>query len=107
MAFRLVVLGGASATPANATTVMTVSDRVDGQGARFREVISQRTYPTYEDALAAAVTPGGGQPLLVGLNPWQAAVPVPALMSLTLRRDFRTPAQQATESPWLRIFEVR
>jgi dolichyl-diphosphooligosaccharide--protein glycosyltransferase len=105
MTFRLVVLGGTSATPVNATTVLTVADRVDGQGAGFREVIAQRTYPTYEDALAAAAA--GEQTVIVGLDPWQAAVPVPALTTLTLRHDIRTAAQQPTESPWVRIFEVR
>ena len=108
MAFRLVALGGAAATPSNATTVLSVADRVDGSGVSFREVIAQRTYATYEEALAAAVAaPGTERAVIVGLDPWQAAVPVPALGSLHLRHDVRTAEQQPTESPWVRIFEVR
>jgi dolichyl-phosphooligosaccharide-protein glycotransferase len=107
MAFRLAVLGGAAATPSNATTVLSIADRVDEQGAGFREVIVQRTYPTYAAALAAAIEDGGERNVIVGLDPWQAAVPIAALHSLRLRSDFRTATQQPTESPWVRIFEVR
>jgi hypothetical protein len=101
------VLGGAAATPSNATTVLSIADRVDEQGAGFREVIVQRTYPTYAAALAAAIEDGGERNVIVGLDPWQAAVPIAALHSLRLRSDFRTATQQPTESPWVRIFEVR
>jgi asparagine N-glycosylation enzyme membrane subunit Stt3 len=108
MTFRLVVLGGAAATPSNATTVLSVADRVDERSVTFREVIAQRTYATYEEALAAAVAATGPErTVIVGLDPWQAAVPVAALRSLHLRHDVRTPAQQPTESPWVRIFEVQ
>jgi hypothetical protein len=71
-------------------------------------VIAQRTYATYEEALAAAAAATGTErTVIVGLDPWHAAVPVPALRSLRLRHDVRTPAQQPAESPWVRIFEVR
>lgn len=108
MAFRLTVLGGAAATPSNATTVLSIADRVDERGASFREVIAQQTYPTYEDALAATVGAGSRENIVIaGLDPWQAAVPVAPLKSLTLRHDVRTSSQQPTETPWVRIFEVK
>jgi dolichyl-diphosphooligosaccharide--protein glycosyltransferase len=104
MAYRLAVLGGAAATPAHATSVVTLADRTDGSGFRFRELVSQQVFPTYEAALAAAA--GRPQAVLAGLDPWQAAFPLPALPSLALVHEVRTPQQKPSETPWIRIFEV-
>ncbi|HUE89931.1 MAG TPA: STT3 domain-containing protein [Vicinamibacterales bacterium] len=106
MAYRLSVAGGHPATPANATTVMRVADRVDSNGVRFREVLTQQTYPTY-DAARQIVTPAEADALVVGLDPWVSAFPLPPLEAVTEVFNARTPEQQPTETPWVRVFEVR
>jgi dolichyl-diphosphooligosaccharide--protein glycosyltransferase len=106
MAFRLSVLGGIRATPSNATTVMTMATRVDTNGVRFREVLSQNTYATYEAALSAAALMTG-EVMVTGLDPWQTAFPIEPLQSFAPLEAVRTEEQQPTEAPWVRIFELR
>jgi oligosaccharyl transferase (archaeosortase A-associated) len=105
MTFRLSVLGGGAATPAGSSTVITVADRIDAGGLRFRELLSERTYPTYEAAQdAVASTPSAR---IVGLDPWLAAFPVEPLRTLVEVHASRTPEQKPVETPWVRILEVR
>ena len=104
MAFRLSALGGAGATP-TATTVLTLATRVDSNGLRFREIVGQQSYATYDEARRAAE--GRRDAVLAGLDPWQSAVPLEPLRSLTTVYTARTPEQQASEAPWLRVFEVK
>jgi len=106
MAFRLSVLGGMQAIPANATTVITAADRLDGNGRRFREVLTQETYATY-DAARQAVSRTAAAAIVVGLDPWQSAFPLESLASLPAVFAARTPEQEPTEAPWVRVFEVR
>jgi dolichyl-diphosphooligosaccharide--protein glycosyltransferase len=106
MAFRLSVLGGAAAIPVNATSVITVTDHVDGGGRPFRELLSEQTYASYEAAQQAAARTNATT-LIVGLDPWQSAFPVDALRSLVEVHAARTPEQKPGEAPWVRIFEVR
>jgi oligosaccharyl transferase (archaeosortase A-associated) len=106
MAFRLSVLGGAGAVPANSTAVIIVADRVDGRGLQFREIVSEQTYVTFaaaQRALAAA----GSSASIVGLDPWRVAFPVEPLQSLVEVNAVRTVEQKPTEAPWVRIFAVR
>jgi hypothetical protein len=107
MAYRLVVLGGAPATPASATTVLTLADRTDASGLSFREVVTQQTYETYEAALQAAAASASAQTMIVGLDPWRAAFPLAGLTSFVQVHAARTEQQKATEAPWVRVFEVR
>lgn len=105
MAFRLTAIGGQAATPANATTVLTVADRTDENGRSFREVLSSETLPSYEAALqAAASTRAPG--VIVGLDPWRPAFPVEKLIAFVQVHEARTPDQQATEGPWVRVYRL-
>ncbi len=106
MVYRLMVLGGAAAEPANNTWVVRVESRVDSTGRAFCEVTDRRVYPSADEARAAARQPGGPYEA-VGLTPWQPAFPVAALTGLTLIRDIREPGQDANEAPMVRVFEVR
>jgi oligosaccharyl transferase (archaeosortase A-associated) len=106
MAFQLSVLGAAGATPVNQTTVVTLARRVDNNGLRFREIVTQRTYESYDAALRAKED-AGTDAVLVGLDPWQAAFPLEPLTSLVPVFTARTPEQQPAEAPWVRVFEVR
>jgi asparagine N-glycosylation enzyme membrane subunit Stt3 len=106
MAYRLSVAGGQQTTPANATTVVTVASRVDGNGVRFREVLTQQTYPTYAEAQTAAAA-ARFEALLVGLDPWASAFPLAPVLSLAEVFAARTAEQQASEAPWVRVFQVR
>ena len=106
MAYRLTVMGGESATPSNATTVLTVADQTDASGSAFRAVVGHTTYPTYQAALQAAAK-SASETVVVGLDPWRTAFPLPALTRFVERRQFRTSEQQSTEAPWVRAFEVR
>jgi asparagine N-glycosylation enzyme membrane subunit Stt3 len=105
MAFRLSALGGVGATPANSTSVITVADRVDTNGVRFRELLTEHTYATYEAARIAAQSTTGG--IVVGLDPWQSAFPIEPLQSLVQVHAATTPEQTRSEAPWVRVFEVR
>jgi hypothetical protein len=107
MAYRLSVIGGAAATPANATSVLTFADRTDTAGDVFREVLTEKTYPTYEAALQAAAATHSAQTVIVGLDPWQPAFPLPPLTSFVEVHAVRTPVQKDTEAPWVRIFQLR
>jgi hypothetical protein len=107
MTYRLTVMGGTAVTPANTTTVLTVEDRTDSNGRSFRAVIAQRSYPTYEAALQAAATRPIGETVVVGLDPWRTAFPVAPLTAFVERQQFRTAAQQASEAPWVRVFETK
>ena len=106
MAFRLSALGGAAATPSNATTVITIADRVDTNGVRFREILTQETFATYE-AARQAVDASAGHATIVGLDPWQSAVPIEPLQAFVEVYAARTSEQKPTEGPWVRVFEVR
>jgi oligosaccharyl transferase (archaeosortase A-associated) len=105
MAFRLSALGAAGATPANTTSVVRLATRVDGTGLRFKELVSEQTYASYELAReAAAAAPDA---VLVGLDPWHSAIPLEPLTAFTLLYEARTPEQRDTEAPWVRVFAVR
>ena len=107
MAYRLSALGGSQATPAaDTTTVITVASRVDSNGLRFRELVSERSYATYEAARLAAAS-SAIEALVVGLDPWVSAFPLAPLDRLQPVFEARTPEQQPTEAPWVRVFEVR
>ena len=105
MAYRLSAIGGSQATPANATTVITVASRADGSGMRFRELLSERTYSSYDAARQAAGS-SKTEALVVGLDPWVSAFPLAPLAGLTQVFAARTAEQQPTEAPWVRVFEV-
>jgi dolichyl-diphosphooligosaccharide--protein glycosyltransferase len=108
MAYRLSVLGGAAGAPAaNSATVVVVGERVDHTGLRFREIVSETMYETYDAALEAASRPyANGRALVVGYDPWRTPFPVEALTRLREVHVSRTPEQKPTESPWVRIFEI-
>ena len=107
MAYRLSVLGGKSGVPGNATSVITVADRVDTRGLRFREVLTEDTYATYEAARQSVGARTSAETLIVGLDPWQPAFPIEPLTTLIEVHGARTPEQKSTEAPWVRIFDVR
>ena len=107
MAYRLGVLGGRAAVPANATTVVTLADHTDARGFRFREVVNEQRFATYEAARSVVMASGSRETLLAGLDPWQTAFPLPPLAALTEVHQVRTPEQKPTEAPWVRIFQVR
>jgi dolichyl-diphosphooligosaccharide--protein glycosyltransferase len=109
MAYRLSVLGGGAATPAGATAVVTLGDRDEASGRRFCEVVSARTFATYESAraVANALSPSGTTVRLAGLDPWQTAFPLPTLTALREVHAVRTPEQESTETPWVRVFAVQ
>jgi dolichyl-phosphooligosaccharide-protein glycotransferase len=106
MAYRLTVLGGAAATPAHSTTVIGLVDRTDQNGVPFKEIVSQQTYRSFDEARAAAAATANDT-LIVGLDPWRSAFPVEALATLVQLHAARTPEQAPTEAPWVRIFGVR
>ena len=106
MAYRLSVAGGAQATPVEATTVITLTSRVDANGLRFRELVSEHTYESY-DAARVAQGSSANDALIVGLNPWVSAFPLPPLDKIQQVFEARTEEQQPTETPWVRVFQVR
>jgi dolichyl-diphosphooligosaccharide--protein glycosyltransferase len=109
MAYRLSVHGGQAAVPANATTVISVGERLDSDGVAFRELLAQNTYASFDAALQAATTaaPSATRTMIVGLDPWQTAFPIERLTALTQVHAARTPEQAPAETPWARVFEVR
>jgi dolichyl-diphosphooligosaccharide--protein glycosyltransferase len=108
MTYRLMVLGGRAGLPSHSTSVIVVSDKVDPGGLQFGEVLSQRTFATYEAAVEAAKAPiATGRALVVGLDAWRPAFPVEALSSLHEVHTTRTPEQKPSEAPWVRVFELR
>ncbi len=107
MAFRLAVLGGRAAEPSNSTTIVSVVERVDANGLRFREAVAVDTYDTFDSAMQAAPINIGVETIVVGLNPWATAFPVPALRSVTEVHAARAAGQLAAEAPMVRIFELK
>lgn len=105
MAYRLMVLGGVAAQPVNNTFVVQVEQRTDINGNVFCEIVNRRQFARPEDAKLAAVQQGSGYEA-VGLTPWQPAFSIAAITGMKVAQEFRDPAQQATESPMVRIFEV-
>ncbi len=107
MAYRLSVLGGAAATPRNATTVMTFTTRRDDTAGEFHEILTERTFESIEAAREAALTIGQPNTVIVGLDPWRAAFPVEPMTSMVQVYGARTAEQRPSEAPWVRIFQVR
>jgi oligosaccharyl transferase (archaeosortase A-associated) len=105
MAYRLSAIGGSRVAPAEAT-VITVASRVDSNGVSFRELVSEETYESYDRA-REAVASSATETHVVGLDPWVSAFPLPELEHLTTVFEARTPEQQPTEAPWVRVFQVR
>jgi dolichyl-diphosphooligosaccharide--protein glycosyltransferase len=107
MAYRLSVLGGAGTRPVDATSVITIAERTDTAGRRFREVTSERTYPSYDAAREAAAGRSAATTLIVGLDPWRSAFPLDPMPALAQIHAARTPEQAPNEAPWVRLFEVK
>ncbi|MBA3270831.1 MAG: glycosyltransferase family 39 protein [Acidobacteria bacterium] len=107
MAYRLSVLGGAASVPVNASAVVTLVDRIDANGRRFREVLTQVTYGSYALAQQAAAASTVAQTFIVGLDPWLPAFPLDAVTSFVEVHGARTADQKPSEAPWVRVFEVR
>jgi hypothetical protein len=105
LAYRLMVLGGEAAMPANNTWVVRVAPREDTTGRRFCEVAERQVFATPDEAKAARAQRGPGFET-VGLTPWQPAFAVPAIRGLRLVKDVRGANQPAGEAPMVRIFEV-
>lgn len=105
MAYRLMVLGGGAAQPANNTYVVQLSERIDTTGRRFCEVVNRWQYDRSDDAKVTASQRGQGFEA-VGLTPWQPAFAVPAITGLKVAAEFRDPQQKEGETPMIRIFEV-
>ena len=107
MAYRLSVLGGAASVPVNASAVVSLVDRIDANGRRFREVLTQVTYGSYALAQQAAAASTVAQTFIVGLDPWLPAFPLDAVTSFVEVHGARTADQKPSEAPWVRVFEVR
>jgi dolichyl-diphosphooligosaccharide--protein glycosyltransferase len=105
MAYRLTVLGGQAAQPANNTWVVELRARTDASGREFCEVANRWSYQRPDAAKVTAAQRGPGFEA-VGLTPWQPAFDLPAVQGLRLAKDFRDPNQKENESPMVRIFEV-
>jgi oligosaccharyl transferase (archaeosortase A-associated) len=105
MTYRLMVLGGQSASPANNTYVVKVTNLTDVTGRRFCALEERQVYETAAAAAAAASQKGAGY-RVVGLNPWRTAFPLDAISGLRVAKDIRQPQQPPTEVPMVRIFEV-
>lgn len=105
MIYRLMVLGGQPVVPDNNTWVVETRERVDDTGRRFCELVSRTRHATAEEAKQVAAQRGAAFGA-VGLTPWQPAFPAAAITGLREVATFRDPAQQANESPMIRIFEL-
>ena len=105
MVYRLMVLGGAAATPTNNTYVVETRDRVDTNGRRFCEVVGRTQHATADEARRAAEQRGAGFQA-AGLTPWQPAFPTTAITGLREVASFRDVGQKESEAPMIRIFEV-
>jgi dolichyl-diphosphooligosaccharide--protein glycosyltransferase len=106
MAFRLSVLGGAGISSSGGATVITLADRVDANGFRFREIVNETTFDDYETArqmVDAANVPAA----IVGLDPWRSVFPIEPLRAFVEVHAVRTSEQKPTETPWVRVFQVR
>jgi dolichyl-diphosphooligosaccharide--protein glycosyltransferase len=106
MAFRLSVLGGAANASTSGATVIILADRVDANGFRFREIVSEAAFDTF-DAARRAVDLAGGPAFIVGLDPWRSVFPLEPLRSLVEVHAARTADQKNDETPWVRVFQVR
>ena len=105
MVYRLMVLGGAASNPVNSTYVAQIAHRTDTTGRSFCEVVTRWQFARPEEARQSAAQ-RGAEFEAVGLTPWQPAFAVPEVAGLKIASEFRDPAQQANESPMIRIFEV-
>ncbi|MEO7156096.1 MAG: STT3 domain-containing protein [Vicinamibacterales bacterium] len=105
MAYRLVVLGGGAAQPANNSYVVHIQDHTDVNGRDFCEITDRWQFATPDAAKAAASQRGAGYEA-VGLTPWQPAFSTPAMIRLKVASEFRDSSQSVSESPMVRIFEV-
>jgi oligosaccharyl transferase (archaeosortase A-associated) len=106
MTFRLMVANGAAMTPRK-VTMITTADREDSRGMRFREILSERTFDTFEEAqktVAAAVL---AEASIVGLDPQQSPFPLEALQAFERAHDITLLGQPPSESALVRIFKVR
>ena len=106
MIFRLIVAGGEAVTPRKAS-VITTADRVDSRHMPFREIISEQSFESYDEAQRFASSAVLGNARVVGLDPRQSAFPLDALSSFERLQDIRTLGQPASDPPWIRIYQVR
>jgi dolichyl-diphosphooligosaccharide--protein glycosyltransferase len=105
MIYRLMVLGGAAASPTNNTWVVQVRQREDGAGRSFCEAAAAQRFASADEAKRAAAARGPGHQV-VGLSAWQPAFPVPAVTGLRLAEEFRDPSQPAAQAAMVKVFEV-
>ena len=100
MAYRLMVLGGEAAQPANNTYVVAdqPAHRHDRPPVSAKSSTAGSTRSP-EEAKAAASQRGAGFEA-VGLTPWQPAFSVPAIAGLKSAAEFRDPNQKANERRW-------
>lgn len=106
MAFRLSVLGGAGNFSTRGATVMTLVDRADASGFRFREIVNEVTFDDYDTA-RQVIDASNASATIVGLDPWRSVFPIEPLRSFVEVHAVRTPEQKPDETPWVRVFQVR
>jgi hypothetical protein len=106
MTYRLMVLGGTAATPADNTWVVRKRQRTDTSGREFCEVSEATSYAS-ADAAKRAAAERGPEFVAVGRTPWQPAFPVASIAGLRGVQSFRESTQKANESPMVRIFEIK
>ena len=106
MAFQLSVLGGAGSSSTRGATVITLAERIDANGLRFREIVTETTFDDYDSA--RRMVEGSTAPaIIVGLDPWRSVFPIEPLRSFVEVHAARTSDQQVHETPWVRVFQVR
>ncbi|MBN1190744.1 MAG: oligosaccharyl transferase, archaeosortase A system-associated [Dehalococcoidales bacterium] len=77
MCSRLYNFQGSAVIPRNTTRVISFVEKTDLKGTRYKEIISNEVYPTYEEALEACKQSPGS--IIAGTDPFISPVPLEKL----------------------------
>ncbi len=106
LAVRLYNFNGEAVTPQN-VGVISYEERMNREGAFYKEITSSKSFPTYDEATAYISKQKSGNYRIVGSNPFTSPVPLDELQSYKLvyssEISFNQP--EAGMIPALKIFE--
>ena len=106
LSVRLYNFDGKAVTPEN-TTVISYQEKVSQEGIRYKQIISEEKFDSYEKAEDYVLSQESGNYKIVGNNPFVSPVPLEALKQYQLIHSSQeaVASQDAGAIPEVKIFE--
>jgi len=107
MCARLYLFGGEEVIPSDDTWVISYAERTNNNGMKFKEIVTQKKFATYEDAKSYLDSQTEPNYRLVGINPFISPVPLEKLENYkqVYQSTPRLPTWGDNITSYVKIFE--